>query len=425
VKNGQDYFYAVCAYDHGDDSLGFYPSENSIAVSRTPRGGTILPPNVVEIRPEPPVPGYVVAQTSGVRHTAGYGSGNVQMKVVDSKQVRDNSTYLLRFYTNAPQRIHAARYELVDSVTQKAIFSNGSDFHGEGRGPVGLGILPVVKTPDSTVVDASRSGFLTGGKTNARLTILNVDRDSSDIRRPGYPSNFTVTFSNRYIDTSTLSIYGDPTPVKFKIEAQTPTGSTKMRFYWVPSTNNTDSTLSQPEDRVIIVTDVPGKPYPTETWMIQLDTLGQSLRGSLIPPGLGDSYQAILGIPFGVDDIFSVSTKSQIVDGALARQQYTTGVYVVPNPYVGAASFEPERFAITGRGERRMEFRGLPVGAAVRIYTVRGELVQTLYQDKSTDGYVPWNLRTKDNLDVAPGLYIFHVEAAGFDSYIGKFAVIK
>jgi hypothetical protein len=38
---------------------------------------------------------------------------------------------------------------------------------------------------------------------------------------------------------------------------------------------------------------------------------------------------------------------------------------------------------------------------------------------------VPWNLRTKDNLDVAPGLYVYHVEAPGFDSFIGKFAVIK
>ena len=43
----------------------------------------------------------------------------------------------------------------------------------------------------------------------------------------------------------------------------------------------------------------------------------------------------------------------------------------------------------------------------------------------STNGFVPWDLRTKDNLDVAPGLYIFHVEAAGLDPSIGKFAIIK
>lgn len=72
-----------------------------------------------------------------------------------------------------------------------------------------------------------------------------------------------------------------------------------------------------------------------------------------------------------------------------------------------------------------MEFRGLPAGAVVRIYDVRGDLVQTLHHDGSDNGYVAWNLRTKDDLDVAPGLYIYQVEAAGFDPFIGKFAIIK
>ncbi len=56
---------------------------------------------------------------------------------------------------------------------------------------------------------------------------------------------------------------------------------------------------------------------------------------------------------------------------------------------------------------------------------MRGELVRTLYQDGSNNGYVPWDLRTKDNLDVAPGLYIFHVDGGAAGTYIGKFAIIK
>jgi len=61
----------------------------------------------------------------------------------------------------------------------------------------------------------------------------------------------------------------------------------------------------------------------------------------------------------------------------------------------------------------------------VRIYNVHGDLVQMLRQDGSFDGFVPWNLRTKDNLDVAPGLYIYHVEAPGQSAFTGKFAVVK
>ena len=61
----------------------------------------------------------------------------------------------------------------------------------------------------------------------------------------------------------------------------------------------------------------------------------------------------------------------------------------------------------------------------IRIYTVRGELVTTLRQDGSNNGFVGWDLRTKDNLDVAPGLYVYHVEASGLGEQVGKFAIIK
>jgi hypothetical protein len=49
----------------------------------------------------------------------------------------------------------------------------------------------------------------------------------------------------------------------------------------------------------------------------------------------------------------------------------------------------------------------------------------TLRHDGSDGGFVAWNLRTKDNLDVAPGLYVFHVEAPGIGTSVGKFAIIK
>jgi hypothetical protein len=98
----------------------------------------------------------------------------------------------------------------------------------------------------------------------------------------------------------------------------------------------------------------------------------------------------------------------------------------VPNPYVGAASFEPQRFGVQGRGERRLEFRNLPPNCSIRIYTITGELVQTLQHDGNIlEGYVPWDLRTKDNLEAAPGLYIFHVDAGAAGVHIGKFAIVK
>ncbi len=42
-----------------------------------------------------------------------------------------------------------------------------------------------------------------------------------------------------------------------------------------------------------------------------------------------------------------------------------------------------------------------------------------------TNGTADWDLLSKDNLDVAYGVYIYHVEAPGVGEKIGKFAVIK
>ena len=41
------------------------------------------------------------------------------------------------------------------------------------------------------------------------------------------------------------------------------------------------------------------------------------------------------------------------------------------------------------------------------------------------DGHVWWDLRSANNQEVAPGLYIYHVESNNGKEKIGKFAVIR
>ena len=200
VNNGQDYFYAVCAYDRGSDSLGFFPSENSIAVSRTVRGGTILPPNVVEVRPEPRVTGYTPARASEIQHT-GPGSAVVGVEVLNSKEVPHDRTYVIRFSVDVPGRIHASRYELYDSTAHKSLFTTGTDFHGEGRGPVGTGLLPVIATPDLVTPDTAAADFSpaawgmrgssSSGRTSTRPMCGGPDT------RPTIPSRFRAPTSIR------------------------------------------------------------------------------------------------------------------------------------------------------------------------------------------------------------------------------------
>ena len=190
---------------------------------------------------------------------------------------------------------------------------------------------------------------------------------------------------------------------------------------------NNSKTLDEPDDYIEIETYQTKAPtVAIPTWNIKLDTTGQWQRGPLIVPTLGDEYMFILNKPFNRDDEFTFRSIAQKYDQNLANSEFDKKPFVVPNPYVGAASFEPQRFGVQGRGERRLEFRNLPPNCSIRIYTITGELVQTLQHDGNIlEGYVPWDLRTKDNLEAAPGLYIFHVDAGAAGVHIGKFAIVK
>ncbi len=75
-------------------------------------------------------------------------------------------------------------------------------------------------------------------------------------------------------------------------------------------------------------------------------------------------------------------------------------IAVVPNPYVGAASWEPAS-ATVGRGERRVYFIHLPTICTIRIYTISGNLVKTIdHSTPITNGQEPWDLTTKDGMNL-------------------------
>jgi hypothetical protein len=205
------------------------------------------------------------------------------------------------------------------------------------------------------------------------------------------------------------------------VVAHTPTGDLPLDFFFTDG--NGSGTLDQASDELNIGTYVPSLPgYPAITWRVKL------AAGSPVPtrpPAQGDVYQIVLHRPISADDMFVFTSRGASIDPGKASSNGEFAPYVVPNPYVGSASFEPERFAVSGRGERRIEFRGLPRSCTIRVFNVRGDLVQTLHHDGSYDGYVEWDLRTKDNLDLAPGLYVFHVESDDLGTATGKFAVVK
>jgi hypothetical protein len=105
-------------------------------------------------------------------------------------------------------------------------------------------------------------------------------------------------------------------------------------------------------------------------------------------------------------------------------------ICVVPNP-VSKERLAPWRFGPTNKdpsGEK-VEFRNLPrCRSTVRIYTLAGDLVQTLSHNGSDgNGTLPWNLLSRNGQDVTSGVYLFSVEPQDqrFPKFLGKFVVIR
>jgi hypothetical protein len=110
-------------------------------------------------------------------------------------------------------------------------------------------------------------------------------------------------------------------------------------------------------------------------------------------------------------------------------------VAVVPNPYRGDIAYheynpawerpDPSRERWLEQ-DRRLQFINLPEECEIRIYTVSGELVQTLYHNHPTLGYEDWNMTSSVGQAISSGIYVFTVEDLRDGRVqVGKFVVIK
>jgi hypothetical protein len=178
-------------------------------------------------------------------------------------------------------------------------------------------------------------------------------------------------------------------------------------------TFKSDSTARRGETSWGITFDPPEDTYgnvlPEEEWVL---------------PQAGDKIVVRNQINFLEQDVFTFSTIKREITGPDQSKYALDGVRVVPNPYI-VSSKQEQQPALTGRGERFIRFINLPARCTIRIFTVNGDLVRVLEHDDVENGAVRWDLISKDGLEVAFGLYVYHVEAPGIGQKIDKFAIIN
>ncbi|MBU1098471.1 MAG: hypothetical protein KKB34_18485 [Bacteroidetes bacterium] len=122
--------------------------------------------------------------------------------------------------------------------------------------------------------------------------------------------------------------------------------------------------------------------------------------------------------PLESGDEFTITMPKANLNDKVAAKDRIDKIGVFPNPYLGAHNLELSKY------NRYVRFYGLPRTASIRIFTLSGVFIQKM--DKDSDGqFVDWNLKNKDGLPVASGMYIAYIDLPGIGTKVLKIAIIQ
>ena len=428
VKNGMRYYYALVSYDMGDPGFGtggLQPSECTKIITEDFAGNIqFVDINCAVITPSAAVAGYVPPQIEGsITDATGSGSGKLSLEILNPDLIKTGNQYKIAFNsTGTFPKYKTSTYSIIktsNGVTDTLFSGLDTTYMGNGRyAPPFDGIsLTVLNDTTVSIIDT-----LTGWKKQTTNLAFSTEPDLTSRSVP-WPSNYEITFSDSPLDTSYFNAppFYTQFPVNLKV---TNLDSNKQAKLAIKDVDGSKSLTSGDQIQIIEFIGTPSVANSRIAWNVNY---GYPVKpgATPIPPAAGDVYHIETTKPFKSGDHFTFTTKSAGVNKELAQSELSQ-ISVVPNPYVATADWERVNLNSTGRGERMIKFINLPQDCTVRIYTVSGALVKTLTKETSLyDGSLGWNLVTEDGVEIAYGLYIYHVDAPGIGEHIGKFAVIK
>ncbi|MBU2445283.1 MAG: hypothetical protein KJ666_06875, partial [Bacteroidetes bacterium] len=304
---------------------------------------------------------------------------------------------------------------------------NGEDGNSTFNG------MRIFVTKDTLGVERKNSGWLPGRANNFRDTIIWVPRTVSGAA-PHLPTDLDFKIEFTSMDTTADGKFVTPgdtvlsqplnrpivCPFKITIATQDSMLGRKADYFifeGVTATRNNskwdlgENIIFFPRVRTGIRTSY------------QIDFNLPKTGTTPVYPKAGDAYFLRTTKPFKKGDVYSFRTKAETYDKTAAKSALAN-VYVVPNPYVAFSEAEEPAKLPNRRGEQQIQFRNLPRECTVRIYTITGELVETLRKNDDSS-ILGWNLLSYEGQRIAYGVYIYHVDAPGIGEKVGRFAVIK
>lgn len=428
VVNGRTYYYAIGAIDRGHhpdfypfisdipDLNPISPTECPVNIQIDPLGRPIsYDRNTSQVIPTEMSAGWTEPRldNEGFQHVSGRGTGQIGFTVYNPLAVKTGHRYRVTFSDNGQYEPLGSLY--TGKLNQMDVYSITDD--------VPLGSFPDPKNfdmdekyiidgvqfflfNDSTQYDTLASQWTTG---NSNMVIKdNLDSDATSVKRD-YEIRITELAAG---DTS-----NNNRVMNFKLwDVTDPAAPFKQRFTILDNAPVV-GVLDQ-GDKLIFVSN-----QNSPMWRFDIV---YPANQNIVEPQPGDVYKIVSRKSFDRNDVIEFTMVGNSIDDNKAKSELDN-IYVVPDPYIAVNRLERKVFnPEEGRGERRIDFVNLPKECSITIFTVSGKFVQKIMHVASEENRrASWDLRTKDGLEIAHGVYFYAVEAPGIGVKTGKFAVIK
>lgn len=434
VQNGQTYYYAVCSYDQGFTTttvtggfIGIPPSECTSIIKVDVNGTVKTDVNTAVVTPRAPSAGYVPGRITTA--ASGPATGSVQVQLIDPDLISNNHNYVLSFVDSTAFHTNPNPwYTLVDLTARDTLLNMVRLKTKQDVTAVMQGFAVQINNSQTVAINTDSTRW-TVGKSNLVTQVGFDSRYAGALgtRRVNLAADFDITFTQPGQGDVSFPVGSFDLGIQSNLTIRDVTdGVAHVQFIFYD--NNADGLFNAGDAIFIVTGDSAGKQAVDFTagksWSVSLIQDTTILPSKQILPKPGDVFHIATTKPYRTGETIRFQTQSPVLDQAKAKSDLNR-ILVVPNPYVGAASWEPQPTNV-GRGDRLINFIHLPHECTIRIYTISGHLVQTLqHQSGIDDGQEPWNLVSRDGMNIAFGIYVYHVDAPGTGTYVSKFAVLK
>lgn len=436
AKNGFTYYYVLTSYDRGYPMGNILPTESPYKINIMGDGSVDLSKNVVRVIPAAPAAGYVPATLGEPELVQGTTTGKVFYEIVDPDSLRNGHVYKITFEDTLivgtggkPDILTTKNFSLTDSTAAETLIEKSPNFDSNYEHPLVHGFRLSFINEEKVGLNVAKSGW-----NNKKIFPFEFQKfvASGGIKGEERPNDYKIIFGEVGVGRSSEFKVGNNTfpakDVNFQVYNISSAQFMDFGFIELDTEQGGEGVLSfvasniSRKDRIVFL-EPDNEGELIYTWWFFLNPVKDDTVNRL--PAAGDEVLLEISKPFLRNDIFRLEAQSAYIEKNQAQKDLEN-IKVVPNPYRGFAKFEVKSIYDSGRAPRLLQFTHLPNKCTIRIFTINGELVDTIEHESAlNDGTAYWDMLSKDNLAISYGIYIYHVEAPGIGEKVGKFAIIK